>query len=325
VVFDWANLFTDRRALRHAFNTHAPAEFTDEEIDRVCNWCTRAYKRLEEESESDDSSDDDAPVLDKEDDAILLRLYQLKKGWLKGAGRRLEYDHMMIDEVQDFSAFEVKVMLDTVGRNRPVTLAGDTAQRIVREGGFDDWDSFLDALGISGARIEPLKIAYRSTIEVMQLASYVLGPIKGDTSLATRHGAKVELHQFSDPGQAVDFIGGALRALASQEPRANVAVIARHMSQARLYYEGLKKSEVPRLELITDQNFSFSPGVEVTDVRQVKGLEFDYVIMVECNADSYPMTDEARHLMHVAITRAAHQLWLVATAKPSPLLPGWLL
>jgi DNA helicase II / ATP-dependent DNA helicase PcrA len=62
--------------------------------------------------------------------------------------------------------------------------------------------------------------------------------------------------------------------------------------------------------------------VDVTEVSQVKGLEFDYVILVEVGAQAYPDTVESRHLLHIGMTRAAHQLWLVATGDPSPLLPG---
>jgi DNA helicase-2/ATP-dependent DNA helicase PcrA len=104
-----------------------------------------------------------------------------------------------------------------------------------------------------------------------------------------------------------------------------VAVVSRHLSQAKLYYDGLKRAEVPRLAFVAEEDFRFAPGVEVTEVRQVKGLEFDYVIMVEVNADSYGANDEARHLFHVAATRAAHQLWVVCTGQPSPLIPSWLL
>lgn len=327
ILNDWADLLTDKRRLLHGFETHAPAEFTEGDIERVHRWCTDSYKRIFNEMDENGEAfdEDDRATLDREDDAILLRLYQLKKGWLRDGGRRLEYDHMMVDEVQDFSALEVKILIDTVGQNRPITLAGDTAQKIVREGGFDDWDSFMDELGIRGARLEPLKIAYRSTIEVMEVAREVLGPLAGDESVATRHGAPVEVHQFSDPGQAVDFLGTSLRELFLREPRSNVAVIARHANQAKLYYQGLQKSEIPNLRLVAEQDFSFTPGIEVTEIRQVKGLEFDYVIMVECNDDSYPITDEARHLLHVGMTRAAHQLWLVTTGKPSALIPKKIL
>ena len=100
-----------------------------------------------------------------------------------------------------------------------------------------------------------------------------------------------------------------------------MALIARHPIRASLYYEGLRRAEVPRLRRVAAQDFSFRPGVEVTDIRQVKGLEFDYVVLLDVDAASYPPTDESRHLLHIGITRAAHQLWLVCTSPPSPLLP----
>ena len=335
VLGDWAELLTNRAALGEAVAIHAPTEFTDGELDEVRAWCAALFARVEEarEAAEDDErpaerDEDDGPVekieavLDREDDAILVRLHQLKRGPLRGPGGRLELDHLMVDEAQDFGALEIAVMMEAVGKGRPITLAGDTAQRIGREGGFDDWDELLADLGVAGsARVEPLRIAYRSTAEVMRVAQEVLGPYAGETPAATRHGADVEAHAFSEIGQAVDFIAGALRDLSAREPLANVAVIARHPGHARLYFEGLEKAEVPRLELVAAQDFSFSPGVEVTDVRQVKGLEFDYVILVDVNADTYPDNEEARHLLHVGVTRAAHQLWIVCTGEPSPLLP----
>ena len=32
----------------------------------------------------------------------------------------------------------------------------------------------------------------------------------------------------------------------------------------------------------------------------------------------------ARHLLHIGVTRAAHQLWLVSTGEPSSLIPSAL-
>jgi DNA helicase-2/ATP-dependent DNA helicase PcrA len=101
-----------------------------------------------------------------------------------------------------------------------------------------------------------------------------------------------------------------------------VAVIARHPEQADAIHAALARAEVPALRRVRREDFTFTPGVDVTDVAQVKGLEFDYVLLVDANAASYPDTIEARHLLHIAATRAAHQLWLVVTAEPSPLLPA---
>ena len=84
-------------------------------------------------------------------------------------------------------------------------------------------------------------------------------------------------------------------------------------------------AEVPNLRRIRSYDFAFRAGVEVTEIRQVKGLEYDYVVLADVNESSFPDDDEARHLLHIGATRAAHQLWVVTTGKPSPLVPGWLL
>ncbi len=98
--------------------------------------------------------------------------------------------------------------------------------------------------------------------------------------------------------------------------------MARYPAQADLYYEGLVFTDLPRLRRVAEQNFSFQRGVDVTDVQQVKGLEFDYVILLDVDRHSYPDDVAARYLLHICATRAAHQLWLVACNPPSPLLPA---
>ena len=67
-------------------------------------------------------------------------------------------------------------------------------------------------------------------------------------------------------------------------------------------------------------NFAFARD-DVVDVDQVKGLEFDYVVIIEANAFAYPDTPHHQRLLHVAATRAVHQLWLTCVGTPSPLLP----
>ena len=68
-------------------------------------------------------------------------------------------------------------------------------------------------------------------------------------------------------------------------------------------------------------DFTFAAGVDVTDVSRVKGLEYDYVLVVDVSAASFPDAPEARHILHVAATRAAHQLWVITVGEPSPLVP----
>jgi DNA helicase II / ATP-dependent DNA helicase PcrA len=45
---------------------------------------------------------------------------------------------------------------------------------------------------------------------------------------------------------------------------------------------------------------------------------------VEATSSTYPVEDESRHLLYIAATRAAHQLWVLAPGTPSRLFPDEL-
>lgn len=359
-VLDWAELLTDPAALADGF---ANTNVTTKDIERLIGWVRRQLAKPEAPPVDEDgrpivdaegqplTNDEDDPAgrFDDEDDPILLRLVQLKRGGLVPPGADpIRYEHVAIDEAQDRSALEVKVLVEAVAApsddpaKRSVTIAGDTAQRLVFDNGFEGWSQLIAAISepaggqrdsrqslpkvVESAIVRPLKLSYRSTAEVMLLAREILGPeLAPDEPLAARPGEPVELHEFGDLGEAIGFLGEALRTLVAREPSASCAVIARHPEQADAYFEGLRRADVPALRRVRRDEFNFQPGVDVTDVTQVKGLEFDYVVMVDVNQSSYPDANWARHLLHIGVTRAAHQLWLVSTADPSPLVPKALL
>lgn len=344
IVADWAELLTDPVVLAEGFK--AGNDVSAKDIERVVAWMRRQLAPVpkppvdEEGKPVLDSEgqpvgideDDPAGRFDDEDDPILLRLVQLKRGGLvPPTGDELIWEHVAIDEAQDRSALEVKVLVEAVRApdddpsRRSVTIAGDTAQRLVFDNNFSGWEQLLEQTG-QPAIVRPLKLSYRSTAEVMLLAREILGPeLAPDQPLAARPGEPVELHEFGDLGEAVAFLGDALRNLMAREPTASCAVISRHAEQADAYYEGLRRAEVPALRRVKRDEFNFQPGVDITDVAQVKGLEFDYVVMVDVNEASYPDQHWARHLLHIGVTRAAHQLWLVSTGDaPSPLIPAAL-
>jgi DNA helicase-2/ATP-dependent DNA helicase PcrA len=233
---------------------------------------------------------------------------------------------LTVDEAQDFGALDLAWLLDLAPEPRSVTLAGDFAQRASLRSGFDSWDALLGQLGLSGTAISPLRVGYRSTAEIAAFATHVLGELRPDRPWhAVRQGLPVELFRFDNAGQAVALIAEALQGLAAAEPASYVALIARHSEQADLYHDGLERCGLARLRRVREQDFAFEPGIEVTDVMQVKGLEFDYVILLDVDAATYPDDPASRYLLHIAATRAAHQLWLVACREPSPLLPPGLL
>ncbi|MEZ4465946.1 MAG: ATP-binding domain-containing protein [bacterium] len=159
----------------------------------------------------------------------------------------------------------------------------------------------------------------------MALARHVLGPLApprrpGTPAMALRSRCCAS----TKVGESVAFLADALKALRQREPVSTVALVARQADVADLYWDGLRRADIPALRRIRHQEFEFSPGADLTDVFQIKGLEYDYVVVLEATAEHWPTTLEARHLLHVAMTRAAHQLWLLCAKAPSPLLPAAL-
>jgi DNA helicase-2/ATP-dependent DNA helicase PcrA len=265
--------------------------------------------------------------LDAEDCAILLRICQVKWGKLAGPRGHVSYEHITVDEAQDLSPTALRMLCDATPPHAPVTLAGDTAQRVVFDNGFSAWSEALDFLPNRTTLLPPLTISYRSTRQVMTLARHLLGDlVHAWESRDIRDGAPVGFLRFEESGEGFAFLGEALNRLMDVEPDATVALIAYDRDRAGRYYELLSQASIPRLRLVLNQDFPFSAGIDLTEVRQVKGLEYDYIIALDIDAECYPMRDEARHLLHVVATRAAHQLWLmnIGSLSTSPLLPQQL-
>lgn len=352
LVGAWADVTSDTRAIRAALAERPDLPFSERELERAFAWCQLQCRRVladldredeepkartdettregEEEPERDDYAPIDGealeerPSLDVEDDSLLLVLWQKLRGPLLRPGTKepLVYEHVLVDEAQDLSPLELSVILGCTSSARSITLAGDVAQRLHMDNGFLGWEAALRELGLSHVQIEPLKLSYRSTAEIVEFSRSVLGPLAdANAPEAIRHGAPVELFRFADNGECVAFLAECLGELMSDEPRASVAVVARHAEQADLFYHGLQRAETTRVRRIANQDFPFKPGIDVTDIRQVKGLEFDYVVLLDVSDATYPADEEARHLLHIGATRAAHQLWVLTTGKPSPLLP----
>ena len=263
---------------------------------------------------SDGTPEELAGTLDVEDLPIFLFL----KAWRSAlGGARLA--HLVVDEAEDISLFELFVLGKLLGdgEGRSVTLAGDDAQQTFAS--FAGWDQALAALGAQGAATCRLQVSYRCPRPIAELARRVLGPLAPDEAVqAGRDGVPVGRFDFPTEAHADLFLADAVRDLVEREPQASVGVIARTPEAAQAFHRVLV--DLPEARLVLDGDFGFQPGIDVTDVGNVKGLEFDYVVVPDASARVYPMDDDSRRALHVALTRASHQLWVVSVGTPSPLL-----
>jgi DNA helicase IV len=261
----------------------------------------------------EDTPDAISGTLDPEDLPILLFLSALRGGV---GGRRNA--HLVVDEAEDVSLFE----LFALGRHlagKSVTLAGDESQQTFSS--YAGWAEALAALGVPEAAEVRLPTTYRCPRPIAEVAHAILGPIAPPIPpRAGRDGVPVSRFDFPTEAHAQLFLSSAIRELVEREPQASAAVICHTPEVARGFHRLL--ADMGEVRLALDGAFTFRPGVDVTDVAAVKGLEFDYVIVPDASARAYPEGDEARRRLHVAVTRAAHQLWIAAPGTPSPLLKG---
>jgi len=317
---DWASVLTRPALLAECAEKRAPGLWRRRDIEQCAEHGRRRNEELFARLAGDDSADG---ALEPEDDALLLRAWQLRVGPLRARKETpLRYRHVAIDEVQDLSPLEVRVLVGCLDERQSLTLAGDTQQHVQTHSGFTSWSRFLSDLDVEGEALETLRVSYRSSQEIATFAHTLLGPLREEEEPppATRSGPPVELFRFTDRGACVAFLADALRELVQSEPLASVAVLTPGAEVSAVYHEGLAHSDLPSLRRVAKQDFSFAPGVEVTEIEQAKGLEFDYVVLADASADQYPDTHEARRRLHVGATRAVHQLWLTSVGTPSPLL-----
>ena len=246
-----------------------------------------------------------------------LPLFLFLRAWRAGLDVP-PFAHLVVDEAEDFSLFELHVLGQQLADPPSVTLAGDEAQQT--SACFAGWGRAVNALGATDAVTCRLDVSYRCPRPVVEMAQRILGPLARAGGMTTaREGASVGLHAFPEEGHAHLFLATTLRELVDREPHASIGVLASGADAARRLFEVLE--DLPAARLVLDGQFSFDPGIDVTDVDSAKGLEFDYVIVPDADAETYPVTDDARRRLHVAATRASHQLWLVSGGTPTAIVP----
>ncbi|RZA11977.1 MAG: hypothetical protein EOP10_32160 [Proteobacteria bacterium] len=262
-----------------------------------------------------------AGSIDPEDFALLLELQAFKSGKQDfGALKGKKYTHMVIDEAQDLATVELKALGRSLEDEAAITIAGDAAQQIDPTHTFESWERVLDTLNLPRVYANYLTTTYRSPKTIAEFAHGVLGPIApAQPPAAIREGVPVARTVFPNEGQMAVFLSETLTQIMLEEPLASVAVLTKTPDYAISLYKLLE--DIPRVRLVEHGEFDFKPGIDITSATGVKGLEFDYVIVPDASRTVYLDKPEDRRLLHVAATRAIHQLWVISVGYPSLILP----
>jgi DNA helicase-2/ATP-dependent DNA helicase PcrA len=251
-------------------------------------------------------------LLDFADAGLLVRLLQIKGV----AAARPGYAHVMVDEAQDLSQVELATLLAAADERQCVTMCGDMAQKIQGEVSFTTPAGFAhfireqqEKLGATQVRAETLMVGYRATRPIMEAAWKVLND--EPTLVVARDGPPVQVVRTSSYTETIAVAHRILTDYREKRPQALVAVVCRYIADANQVFADLQQRELNDLRRQARQDFSFQPGVVVTNAHQVKGLEFSAVMVFNPTPQHYRDNRESRMLLHVVFTRAADNLWIV--------------
>jgi len=252
--------------------------------------------------------------LDYFDMSLILYNIQLKNGGLPGKNDEIiSLDHLVIDEAQDFGPVEFAIMVQSVRDRRNLTIVGDVSQKILFARRFIGWEKIIDSLNLEESDLIRLEVSFRCTAQIMTLASRVAGDNK---IMEGREGSKPVFQIVNDKDDLLETTANWVKTVRSGGSNKLIALICRYPRQAMELKEDLEEMIPEGLRLGHRDQFSFEPGVIVTNVHQVKGLEFDAVCIVEPSEENYPqIRPESRNMLYVAITRAEDDLML-AGVKP---------
>ncbi len=235
----------------------------------------------------------------------LASLYYLHAK-LKGVGDQWKMRVVFIDEVQDYSEFQLAALRDGLETDM-FTLVGDLAQGIHSYRALTSWDP-VKAI-FPRATYTTLQKSYRTTIEIMDLANQVLAEMDEDLPLVepvVRHGREPEFHAMTS--FEADQISQLYRDIINRGHR-SVALICKTRAEAERNYTRLHDVGMP-VQLLEEQSDISTDRLLIVPSHLAKGLEFDAVLIA---AFDEPFRDHPidRKLLYVAMTRPMHELHLL--------------
>ncbi|WP_179865770.1 UvrD-helicase domain-containing protein [Bacillus wiedmannii] len=282
--------------------------------------------------------------IDKEDYALLVmkHLHQLLD--------ENKYDHIFIDEVQDLQPMQLRVLVAIT--KGTLSLSGDERQRVYKSSPFS-----YKALGInvqSGNNVV-LRENWRSTYQIMKLANSLQFKRStedskyDDEKYFPRKGEKPIIEAFPSHIKMLSKVGDTIQDLYKKNPKATFAIIHRYSNRRiendvklSLGKYFILKTYLNKVDGINSEK-KHGPEVYFLEAKVTKGLEFDYIFILDFDKDYYPHADEIinlkkvkqaysteylddkkdieekeKRILYVALTRAKEAVFMYFSFKGNP-------
>ena len=198
--------------------------------------------------------------------------------------------HVVIDEAQDYTMTQFKVLKELTGCNS-YTIVGEEEPAMIH----------LDKL-FNEKNIDKYKLnkSYRSTQEIMEYANTYLDEDK--VVPLVRHGEKVIVEECTSKEDALETIITLIQDY-EEDGLESIAVIVKDKEKLYELSKDLKKRM--KITAFDSDDMIYKGGKVLIPSYYAKGLEFDGVILID-NFD-----DSANLVKYIMCTRALHRLSVI--------------
>ncbi|WP_438494069.1 RNA polymerase recycling motor HelD [Paenibacillus sp. IHBB 3054] len=290
----YSRLFTDRELMETLNNSNTLPEVWDE----ICRQTLQSIGANE---------------LAYEDATPFLYLKELSQGFRTNTLIR----HVIVDEVQDYSPFQLEFMRRLFPRAK-MTVLGDLNQAIYAQGEvLGDLAGLVSIYGEENTEVISLTRSYRSTYEIVE---FTRAMIPGGERIVpfNRSGEAPQLTVVESEPQLLASVEQDILNLHA-EGYHYVAVICKTAEESARVHAELQ-NRLP-VRLVTKETPNFQKGTLVLPAYLAKGVEFDAVIIYDGSAERYGRESE-RKLFYTACTRAMHLLHIYSLGAPNHFLPA---
>ena len=247
-------------------------------------------------------------IIDEDDLAALSYIKILLEGVLE----KEKYQHIVVDEVQDYSPFQIYVV-NKLAKGNSLTLVGDLAQGIYYYKGIEKWEDITEGLFNGDATYIQLTQSYRSTVEIIDFAKKALESQNLGLKNALpvlRHGEKPKTIEVSSEEDCAKKIDEIVKEVIEKEKN-SIAIITKDGNEALNLSKVLKRKSKNKFALIKGKEKTMDNNFVIIPSYLTKGLEFDATIIFNPSEENYKSNLLDERLLYVSLTRALHLEYII--------------
>ena len=215
--------------------------------------------------------------------------------------------HLLIDEMQDYSPIQYKVIQKLYPCRK--TILGDAFQSV---NPYSSSTAGMIRKAFTTGEVMKLCKSYRSTFEITSLAQKIQA--NNELEPIMRHGEQPKILPFKNAEEETTGIVNLVSDFRNSG-YTSLGIICKTETQAKALAQKLQV-HTDNISFLSSLSSAYTKGIVVTSAHMAKGLEFDEVIVPQADNQNYHSTID-KSMLYVAVTRAMHKITLTYSGIPN--------